>query len=312
MLNIRLIEALPENFDAFVQEIGQGLVTIYGLAAEEDYHRRARAIFLGNIAHPEVVGVGAYDGERMAGMVFGLRHGAMAEVSFIHVLGEYAGCGIEQLLVKEVVRQLWRDGIKGIVAECIPLCPVELHDPFLQLGFEHIARQLMRGKTEEIAGGVVGRSRPMLRKDFEAAAECIVDAYAVHAGRRLHFEVGNTDRALAFVERVMQGSLGRMEEGFARVVDRESQCLGVILGCEIAPGTGFVLHVAVRREAQGQGIGQMLVRDLARSFFEYSMPWIVLGVTLDNPALRLYERLGFSMLRPVDAYIKWRELSACG
>lgn len=311
MLKLQPIEALPENFEAFVKEIGNGLGTIYGPEAEEDYHRRARAIFLSNIAHPEVAGLGAYDGDRMAGMVFGLRHGVTAEVLFIHVLDAYTGQGVEHVLVKEVVGQLWVDGVKGMVAECIPLCSVELHEPFLQLGFEHVARQLMGGKTEEIAGGGIGRSRPMFQKDFEGAAACIVDGYMGHPGRRLHFEVGDQEHALAFVERVMRGSLGRMEEGFARVMEVDSQCLGVILGCEIAPGTGFVLQVAVRRDAQGRGIGQMLVRDLARSFYARSMPRMVLGVTLDNPAGRLYARLGFVVLRPVDAYVRWRELSAC-
>ncbi len=306
MLTLRPIDVLPENFDAFIHEIGKGLGTIYEPEAEADYQRRARAVFLGNIAHPDVVALGVYEGSRMAGMIFGLRHETTAEVSFIHVLEAYAGQGAEDLLVETLVRALWNNGTTGMVAECIPLCRVNLHEPFMRLGFEHIARELMRAPAGEVAAGAGGVSRPLRREDWVEAAECIVDAYTGHPGRRLHFEVSDVIHALAFIERVMTGGLGPVELGYARVLERDARCAGVVFGCEIAPHTGFVLQVAVHREFQGQGVGGMLVRELAQSFSQNALRRIVLGVTRDNPARRLYDRLGFAVLRPVDAYVRWR------
>lgn len=306
MLTLRPIEALPDNFDTYIHEIGKGLGTIYEPEAKADYQRRARGVFLGNIAHPEVVALGAYEDSRMAGMIFGLRHETTAEVSFIHVLEAYAGQGAEALLVDALVRTLWNNGTTGMVAECIPLCRVNLHEPFMRLGFEHIARELMRAPVEEVAAGAGEVSRPLRHEDWVDAAECIVDAYTGHPGRRLHFEVSDVIHAVAFIERVMAGGLGPVELGYARVLERDSRCAGVVFGCEIAPYTGFVLQVAVRREFQGQGAGGMLVRELARAFSGNALRRMVLGVTRDNPARHLYKRLGFTVLRPVDAYIRWR------
>jgi ribosomal-protein-alanine N-acetyltransferase len=83
-------------------------------------------------------------------------------------------------------------------------------------------------------------------------------------------------------------------------------CAGVVLGCEIAPDYGFILQVAVRRERQGMGIGGRLIRGLAAQFRAHGMTHIALGVTLENPAVRLYRRLGFDVVKPVNAYVWWR------
>jgi ribosomal protein S18 acetylase RimI-like enzyme len=77
----------------------------------------------------------------------------------------------------------------------------------------------------------------------------------------------------------------------------------VVLGAIIAPGTGFVLQVAVRREKQGHGLGTDLLRGLAAAFRDAGLRDVALGVTRGNPAEGLYARLGFEVLREVNAYV---------
>ncbi|MCC6154607.1 MAG: GNAT family N-acetyltransferase, partial [Candidatus Hydrogenedentes bacterium] len=52
--------------------------------------------------------------------------------------------------------------------------------------------------------------------------------------------------------------------------------------------------------------GTQLILELAHCFREAGLERIALGVTNDNPARRLYERLGFRKILPVNAYVWWK------
>ena len=53
------------------------------------------------------------------------------------------------------------------------------------------------------------------------------------------------------------------------------------------------LAIGVRQEVRGQGIGGLLLRALLDEASRQGITQVSLSVELDNPALRLYERLGF-------------------
>ena len=67
---------------------------------------------------------------------------------------------------------------------------------------------------------------------------------------------------------------------------------------EADPGFGFVdaetpeLVVATMSAVRGRGVGEMVLRDLL-SRCRTSFPGVSLSVRQENPAVRLYERLGF-------------------
>ncbi len=48
------------------------------------------------------------------------------------------------------------------------------------------------------------------------------------------------------------------------------------------------------------------MREAADAFRRQGLDRTALGVTVDNPARRLYERLGFAPIKPIDAYAWWR------
>jgi ribosomal protein S18 acetylase RimI-like enzyme len=70
-----------------------------------------------------------------------------------------------------------------------------------------------------------------------------------------------------------------------------------------APGYGFVapeipeLAVAVVPEYRGMGVGTALLRALISRAWEVGYRGISLSVDSRNPALRLYERLGFQVVK---------------
>ncbi len=65
------------------------------------------------------------------------------------------------------------------------------------------------------------------------------------------------------------------------------------------PGYGFLgagipeIAIAVVASERGRGVGARLLRELIRGAREAGYPAISLSVEVDNPALRLYQRLGF-------------------
>ena len=67
------------------------------------------------------------------------------------------------------------------------------------------------------------------------------------------------------------------------------------------PGYGFVsedvpeLALAVFAAQRGRGIGTALLEDLIREATARELPGLSLSVARDNPALALYQRLGFSV-----------------
>jgi ribosomal protein S18 acetylase RimI-like enzyme len=105
---------------------------------------------------------------------------------------------------------------------------------------------------------------------------------------------------------VANGGFGPSRPEYIRLAKESRGGEGVVIGCEISPGWGFVIQVAVRRAHWGRGLGAALLNDLAAEFRKAGLKHMGLGVTSENPARRLYERLGFHTLREVDAFVWWR------
>jgi GNAT superfamily N-acetyltransferase len=306
-MRVESTESVPPNFDEFVDEIALGVGGIYGEKAAEMYRTGGRDAVQATIDHPDVDAWCAFDGPRATALLFAVRRPPMGQIPFLHVLRDYSGHGAEALLVERAIQSLRSHGMSGILYEQVSLCPLDLSDTFGSLGFEHVCRALM---TAPLA------APPLLDEDLPAgelldeagfpdAAAAIVAAYASHPGQRLHAEVRSTEAATDFLLRTRAGEFGFCAPEFVRAEEREGHYAGVVVGCEIAPECGFVLQVAVEPRFQSQGIGTRLLRQLARAFTSYGLTRIALGVTLESPAVGLYRRLGFSVLRPVDAYVWW-------
>lgn len=307
-LRLRQVTEVPANFPEFADEVGEGLGSLYGPRAAEWYREVAPRALQEAIRQSAVSVWGIFDRTTLCGLLIGMERRGVGHISFVHVLSRYVGRNVEARLVRTAVTQYRNSGVDGILAEYVPLCPLDLAYAYNALGFEYIERGLMNVPTSRLLQNPTRAplSYAAPAAEFPDVADVIVDAYQGHPGRRLHVEVRERAHALAYVQQVADGDFGVAHDGFIRLIRRDGLAIAAILGCETAPDCGFILQVAVRRSWQGKGLGEQLIHHLAQEFDRVGLVQTGLGVTLDNPARRLYGRLGFELVRPVDAHVWWR------
>ncbi|MCL4691801.1 MAG: GNAT family N-acetyltransferase [Candidatus Hydrogenedentes bacterium] len=316
-LRAERIEQAPENLSDFVDEIGSGLAALYGTEAGANYRRIAPPALRASLSYPSVRMVGVVQEsagpERKPGpctaMAVAVNRLGIAQISLIHVLRCAVGLDQESVLIRRMVDLLREEGVDGIICEAVPMSPLDLDRPFGDLGFQRIARVLMIAPLSEngLARPVLRESRPLTHEDVPAFAEAIVATYHDHPGYALHAEVRTLEGAYAFLESALSGGFGATRPAFSRVIARDGHIVAGLVGSEVAPGVGFVLQLVVVPKWQNRGLGSILVREAAQSFHEAGYRELALGVTADNPARRLYERLGFRSHRDVNAYVWWKD-----
>ncbi len=304
MYAVKRIHTLPENCESFIDEIAEGLAGLYGKPAGEAYRRKAYPMLEATVDFPAAETWACMEGPRAAALLITVLRNGFGQISYIHVLRSHAGCGEETQLYAQAVESLQARGAQAIVCECLPLCPLDLDACAAVLHFHAVPRLLMQASLDSLALAAPKRiqSKPITRRDWKDVASLISEAYQNHMDRILHREVSSAESALQFVEGALLGRYGPADASFCRMIRREDQAAGAVFGCEIAPGIGFVLQAVVRPEFQGQGIGGQLLCEQAEWFRRAGMFRAALGVTAANPALRLYQRLGYSLLHPVTAY----------
>jgi len=312
MFKLRRIRRPPPNFHAYIEEVARGLEGLYGLRAAQEYAKTAHTRVAASMKNPAVDAIAACDAADAAGLLMAVaREEGVGEIVFIHVLAEYAGQGVEQRLMRESVQTFRAAGVDGILCESVVLCPLDLDATFAALGFAKVERLLMAAPADAPGLQVDGpsQSAPCRASDWAEVADVLVDAHRDHPGRRLHAEVRDPASASNFLTRVLAGGYGRVRPDFMRVIRVEGVCAGTVIGCQIAADVGFVLYLVVRPAYQGRGIGTRLLREAAQAFRDAAVERIALGVTASDPAVRLYARLGFAPLRPINAYV-WRRPGA--
>jgi len=304
-VRIRSVQTLPGNFAEYIHDVAGGMTELYGEAAGAAYRCIAAKAVEASMHAPGVATFCAEIDGSCAGMAMTFHRDNLGRLPFIHVLRPYWGTGVEGRLVREAVSVLKADGASAIHCECIPFCDLDLRGVFKKLGFIVFPRQLMMASTELLSniGTNVSRSAPCGPLDLRVAAATIAEIYKRHPERVLHPELRDARSVERYMRDAMQGAFGQCYPEYVRVVRSHDGIRGVIVGCEVAPGVGFVLQVAVRPDAQNQGLGRALIADLASSFLKRGMKHTALGVTLENPARNLYLRLGFEPRRDVDAFV---------
>lgn len=309
-MEILPLECPPTNMAAFTNEIAGGIARLYGESAAGQYRTTARRGLEATLRHPAVWGLRIdEDNETLAYVLALVREGA-GQLPFMHVLQHAVGRGLEARLFEEAVERIHARHPVHILCEIVDFAPLELGPVAAKHGFQHVARTIMVAEAKAVPPP--DNPPPLSPQslgpaEWERAARCLVDAYAREPGRNLHIEVCDTHRALGFISRVAAGHFGRVLPDYLLVAMDGEHCAGTILGCEVGPETGFVLQVVVEPAYRGQGLARMLIVALAGAFARNGMRQIGLGVTCDNPARRLYARLGFEEIRPVNAYVWWAD-----
>lgn len=299
--NVEIVTAPPAGLDTLIEEVAQALTAVYGVRAGEAYRKTAPESLPALLAHPKCTAVAGVANHTLAGLLLALPQADREHIVLLHVMRPWRGQGLEDLLVQRCVARLREKGASGIVLDTVPTAPLNLSPVFLRLGFRRIPRQYRVAPVREgplaLPAPACGSPTP------QEAAECLAQAYAGAPDRDLHAELADTSSARAFVDEVRQGAYGLFREGFLQGLFLEKQCTGVALGCEVAPGMGYLFHIGVRPHWRGQGQAERLIRGLAQSFRDANLDRMGLCVTATHPAAALYERLGFKIVCESNAFV---------
>ncbi len=309
-LHAGTLTRFPSNFSEFREEIAEALGCFFGPAAMNQYRQQAETQFRLSLQHPAVRAYAVTDAERTLAMLFAVvSSGKAARIPFYHVLSDYAQSDVPRLLASTASHALRSEGINHIVAECVSLGTADFRKTFTEKGFSVIERLLMR--LEPIAlcsdeNHPTGRSVPLTQEYTESLGRLLAAVYERHPDRPIHIDLQNTSVAVQFVREVFSGSYGITRPNYVRGIIQENRLLGLVLGCEVSSDCGFVLHVAVHPDFQHHGLGTQLMLDLLREFRNVGLTSAALAVTATNPAVNLYERLGFKKIRRFDTYV-WQQ-----
>ncbi len=305
MYELKRLDAAPPNVADYVREILPGFMDLYGPEAADYYAQTATVGIASTIANANVLAFACLSGDSASAMLFVKRDETRTILSFLHVLEPHRDAGVGEALLRYALESMAEEP-REVMTEFIPFHPVALDQLFECYGFTKIERQLMRSPTGVVAPAYPSRfefTHPSL-SDLEALGAVLTETYVGHSERFLFPEVQSRSKALAYLTRAVNGHFGPFVPGFAIAAWKDGQCAGFGVGCQVLPGLGFVLHLAVRPAFQGNGIGTGLLQALSAAFARHGLNYIALGVTCDNPAVKLYRRTGFTRIAAIPVYFR--------
>ncbi len=141
----------------------------------------------------------------------------------------------------------------------------------------------------------------------DQTARLLAAAYEQHVDSRINDQYRSVAGARRFVSNiVLYPGCGQFFErgSFAALDDRDGSLIGVSLASIVGPGSGHVTQLCVSPFHQGRGIGRQLLVATVEALVTHGCREISLTVTEENrSAVRLYQQLGFGILREFDANV---------
>jgi ribosomal protein S18 acetylase RimI-like enzyme len=270
-----------------------------------------RAAVIGGIERGTLAGRVVTDGVRAAAYTYYMVDASRVIVGSIFAGRDYRGRRLEEELVDAVVADARAERGSGRV-ECQTLfCTTPSADArFGRAGFAGRARHYMRRDLVEplpppelrLPPGVA--LRPLRRDDLPAAAEIVFRSHVGSVDAALNLTYSTPATCRAFVDTlVVRSGCGRWDADASRIAEGPWGPVGVLIASRLARANGHVCQVSVSPEAQGRGLGAVLVSSALGAFREQGLASATLSVTVDNErAHRLYELLGFRVQRAFGAH----------
>ncbi|MEK7795036.1 MAG: GNAT family N-acetyltransferase [Candidatus Hydrogenedentota bacterium] len=297
---------IPKNMDNFVREIAPEYLELFGPIAETEYRREIIERMDGASHHPSVRIYCAMVDNRAVGMLQWFSEDRVAHITFLHVLAGHSHHDAEDALLGRALTDIGDSGHTECVCDAILFGETDVRDAFHRAGFRRIPRALLSRECSDAIEGKTssGIVTPLSVTQRPLAASLIVRVYADHPDRALHRDLADATRAQRFLDNVASGAYGAADDATLIGIADRGELVGVLVGCESPAGVGFILQVAVDPARQYQGYGRALIGHFARHCSRRGLDRLALGVTLGNPAERLYARLGFRRIREVDVFVR--------
>lgn len=252
-------------------------------------------------------------GGRAVGYAYYVAEDRKGLIGDLYVIDEFASLDAENRLLETVYQGLAATpGVKRIECQllmlrgshrrALPGQRAQTHERyFMTIDLEH-ARRLP-------AGSAAARMRvmPWSEERQDDAARLIAAAYEGHVDSSINDQYRSVGGAKRFLSNIVQypgcgsffapASLVGYDTASGRIC-------GAALGSLVAADVGHVTQVSVAPWAQGQGIGYELLRQSLEALARHGCRKTSLTVTAENVnAVRLYERMGFTVGRRFAAYV---------
>jgi len=170
-------------------------------------------------------------------------------------------------------------------------------DLFARAGFQSRARHYLVRPLSQALPAATGRVRlrPLGREDLGVAAEIVHRSHEGSLDAALNLTYATPALCRGFVETlVLRAGCGRFDPEASFIAEERGHPVGVLLASHLSSTNGHVCQVSVSPEAQGHGLGTVLVTSALNAFRSQGLATASLSVTLENRrAYRLYTRLGF-------------------
>lgn len=230
-----------------------------------------------------------------------------AIVGSLFVTEDFRGQGIEDLLVDAVLKEaLAHPGNERVECQTLFSTAPSVDERFRRAGFETRQRHyLVRDLREPVALPAHGfRLRAVRREDLGLAAELIHRSHRNTLDAALNLTYASPAYCRAFVDTlVLRSGCGRFFPDGSFVAEGPEGTAGVLLASQLSRTNAHICQVSVAPEAQGQGLGAVLVAAAIEAFREQALSTASLSVTVGNDrAYRLYTRLGFSLRKAFAAH----------
>ncbi|MGH9338778.1 MAG: GNAT family N-acetyltransferase [Acidobacteriota bacterium] len=181
-------------------------------------------------------------------------------------------------------------------------------------GFQILDRHFLTLSLDQIDGDLGSPAGlniiPWDRAYLTRAAQAIYDSYRGSPDYELCRDYQSSEGCMRFLLNLVDnpgcGSFSKETSYLA--LDAGGNVCAVLISSRIAPDTGMIPQISVRKKFQGQGIGSLLLKTYFQECRRRGFRRVTLSVTGQNQqAYRLYLRLGFRKTKDFHAYIWARQ-----
>ncbi|HJQ24713.1 MAG TPA: GNAT family N-acetyltransferase [Blastocatellia bacterium] len=277
----------------------------------------------------ELDGFVAMSGSRTIGLAYYVVEDQRCSIGDIYVTRDWRGAGVDRQLVAAILDELERGPrLRRIESQCVSIDNEGASDLFAARGFDAFERYYMmkdlRRDEDDEAGLASTRPRQSMLSldtvevlmrgwqeiDFAQAARVIHQSYRGRSDSRINSQY-KTEEGCAELLTILTDHLwcGDFLPHVSRVAVRRGtrRLAGVLIASRIAPRVGHIGQVSVHHAYQRQGLGRRLMLGVLQQLAQYGFHTATLAVTaINEPALRLYESLGFQSIHRFPVFVRER------
>ncbi len=271
-----------------------------------DYKEVSSAVASG-VERRSLTGRVMEEGQRALAYCYYMLDSGRAIVGSLFATETARGRGLEEELLDAVVAEAQaQPGNDRVECQTLFSTAPGANRRFERAGFSSRARHyLVRDLREPVTVPAHGfKLRTVRRDDLPAAAEIIHESHRGSVDAALNLTYATPALCRGFVDTlVLRAGCGRFDAEASLLAEGPEGPLGVLLASHLSNRNGHVCQVSVRPEAQGQGLGTVLVTSALLSFRRQGLSSASLSVTVDNTrAHRLYTALGFRLRKEFGAH----------